>query len=159
MTVLWTLTKCLEKSLMGTMQECSVKFWTSFDLWVKRRPYKTASVRPLTSHITSRLSKTSKTFWGSKVELISDVLLYTPTHGLSSVGLPEEKLTYQIYVNAGYHLEHLTRAIGSRDRWQERVKRIWVVNTPWWWWKWCYEFWFLVFEIFIICFFEEISIF
>ena len=46
-------------------------------------PQKTAAIWPLTSHLTNNPSKIC---WWSKDELISGALLWTLTHGHTSVG-------------------------------------------------------------------------
>ena len=48
-------------------------------------PYKTTAVWPLDSHLINPPSKISRTLWGSKNKLICDILLWTPTHGYTSV--------------------------------------------------------------------------
>ena len=55
-------------------------------------PSKTAAVGPFTAYLTNHPSKTSKT--RSKDKLISDVLLWTPTHGHTRIGQPVKTYIY-----------------------------------------------------------------
>ena len=48
--------------------------------------YKTAAVLPLTKHLINYPRKISKTYLANKLELISNVLLWTPTYGHTRVG-------------------------------------------------------------------------
>ena len=70
----------------------------------------------------------------SKGELISDVLLWTPSHGRARLGRPARTYLQQIYADTGYNLEDLPRVMDYRDEWWERVREIHASGTPWWWW-------------------------
>ena len=62
-----------------------------FEFILEATSHKTTVVLPFSSHLTNHPNKTNKTHgqcWRSKDELISDVLLWTPTHGRTSVGRP-----------------------------------------------------------------------
>ena len=56
----------------------------------------------------------------SKDELISDVLLSTPTHGSASVGWPEN-LLHQLCKDTGCKLKNLLGVMDDMDGWSERV--------------------------------------
>ena len=51
----------------------------------------------------------------SKEELISNTLLWTPTHGYTSVGHPAKISTYQLCVDTRCSLEDLPGGIDDRD--------------------------------------------
>ena len=51
-----------------------------FEQILETGPYKTATVRPLTSHLVNHPKKVNKTYWRSKDVLISDIL-WSLTHG------------------------------------------------------------------------------
>ena len=61
-----------------------------FEQLLEAAPHITAAVWPLTSHLTnhSRHARYDGYCWRSKDELISDILLWTPTHGHTRVGRP-----------------------------------------------------------------------
>ena len=54
--------------------------------------------------------------WRIRNELISEVLLWTPTYGWAKAGRPE--------------------AMNDKEKWWERVRDIHASGTTWWWW-WC----------------------
>ena len=66
--------------------------------------------------------------------LISDVLLWTPTHGHASVGRPAKSYLHQLRENTRWNL---LGAINDEDRRGEekrgRARKICAVNTNWWW--------------------------
>ena len=58
---------------------------SAFEQILEAAPYETAVVRPLVSHLSNHTSKTNKTYWRSREELSNDVLLWTSTHGHTSI--------------------------------------------------------------------------
>ena len=57
-------------------------------------------------------------------ELISDILLCTPSNGRAEAGLPARTYIKQLYVDTGCSLENLIVAMDDRDKWWERVREI-----------------------------------
>ena len=51
-------------------------------------------------------------------ELISNVLLWTPAHGLTSVDITAKTYIHRLCTNTGCRLDDLLRAIASGDVWQ-----------------------------------------
>ena len=72
--------------------------------------------------------------WWSKDELISDVLLWTPTHGRAKAGRPARTYIQQLCEDTGCCPEDLPRAMNDREEWRERVRDIRATSTTWWWW-------------------------
>ena len=68
--------------------------------------------------------------WRSKDELLSDVLLWTPSHGRARVGRPGR--TYLQQFCTGCSMEDLPRTMDDRDEWQDRVREIRASGTPSW---------------------------
>ena len=62
--------------------------------------------------------------WRSKDELISDVLLWTPTYGCARVGRPARTYIQQLCEDTGCNPEDLPEAMNDREKWRERVKDI-----------------------------------
>ena len=62
--------------------------------------------------------------WRSKDELISDVLLWTPTHGCASVGRPARTYIQQLCEDTGCNPEDLPEAMSDREKWRETVRDI-----------------------------------
>ena len=73
----------------------------------------------------------------SKDELISDVLLWTPTHGCASVGRPARTYIQQLCEDTGCNPEDLPEAMSDREKWRETVRDIRADGATWWWWWWC----------------------
>ena len=74
--------------------------------------------------------------WRSRDELISDVLLWTPTYGRAKAGQPAWTYILQLYDDTGYSPEDLPEAMNDREKWRERVRDIHASGTTWWWWWW-----------------------
>ena len=62
--------------------------------------------------------------WRSRDELISDVLLWTPTYGQAKAGRPARTYIQQLCEDTGCNLEDLPEAMNDREKWQERVRDI-----------------------------------
>ena len=67
----------------------------------------------------------------SRDELISDVLLWTPTYGRAKAGRPARTYIQQLCEDTGCSPEDLPEAMNDREKWRERVS-----GTTWWWWWW-----------------------
>ena len=55
---------------------------------------------------------------------ISDVLLWTPTHGCASVGRPARTYIQQLCEDTGCNPEDLPEAMSDREKWRETVRDI-----------------------------------
>ena len=75
--------------------------------------------------------------WRSKVELISDVPLWTPIDRHTSVGRPANNYLQQLRVDTGCILEELPGTLGDRDEWKERERKSAksVHSASTWWWR------------------------
>ena len=67
--------------------------------------------------------------WRSRDELISDVLLWTPTHGRAKAGRPARTYIQQLCEDTGCCPEDLPRAMNDREKWRERVRYICATST------------------------------
>ena len=70
--------------------------------------------------------------WRSKDELISNVFLWTPSHGWTKVGQPARTYIQQFCANTGCSLEDFLGAMDDRDGWWERVREIRTSSMTWW---------------------------
>ena len=76
-------------------------------------PHKVVTLQSLTSRLTNHPSKTSKTYWALREkqgQLISNILLWSPTHGYTHVGWSPKSYLYQLYAYTECHVEDLPRA-------------------------------------------------
>ena len=62
--------------------------------------------------------------WRSRDELISDILLWTPTYGRKKAGRRAQTYIQQLYEDMGFSSEDLPEAINDREKWRERVRDI-----------------------------------
>ena len=69
--------------------------------------------------------------WRSRDELISDILLWAPSHGRSKAGGPAGTLIQQLCADTGCSLEDLPGAMDDRDGWRERAREIRADGTTW----------------------------
>ena len=74
---------------------------------------------PITKTIQVRWTRHAGHCRSSKDELISDVLLWTPSHGRTKFGRITRTYIQQLCANTGCRLEDITRAM---DEWRERVR-------------------------------------
>ena len=93
---------------------------------------------PITKTIQVRRTRHAGHCWRSKDELISDVLLWTPTYGCAKVGRPARTYIQQLCEDTGCNPEDLPEAMNDREKWRERVRDIRAGSATWWWWWWYY---------------------
>ena len=91
---------------------------------------------PITKTIQVRRTRHTGHRWSSKDELISDVLLWTPTYGQAKAGRPAQTYIQQLCEGTGCNPEDLPEAMNDREKWRERVRDIRTGGTTWWWWWW-----------------------
>ena len=120
----WTLTKHMEKKLDSNYTRL---------LWVilnkSWRQYSTK--QQLYGHLPP-IMKTIQVWWTrhvvhcrrSRNELISDKLLWTPSHGQAKVGRPDRTYVQQLCANTRYSLADLSGAMDDREGWRERVREV-----------------------------------
>ena len=79
---------------------------------------------PITKTIQGRRTRHAGHSWRSKDELISDVLLWTPTYGQAKAGRPAQTYIQQLCEDTGCSPEDLLEAMNDREKWRERVRDI-----------------------------------
>ena len=89
---------------------------------------------PITKTIQVRRTRHAGHCWRSRDELISDVLLWTPTHGRAKAGWPAQTYIQQLCEDTGCYPEDLPEAMNDREKWRERVRDIRATSMTWWWW-------------------------
>ena len=73
---------------------------------------------PITKTIQLRRTRHAGHCWRSRDELISDVLLWTPTHGRAKAGRPARTYIQQLCEDTGCCPEDLPRAMNDREKWR-----------------------------------------
>ena len=93
---------------------------------------------PITKTIQVRRTRHAGHCWRSWDELISDVLLWIPSHGCAKAGRPPRTYIQQLSKDTGYGPGDLPEAMNDREGWRERVRDIRADGTArWWWWLQC----------------------
>ena len=130
----WTLTKRLERRLDGNytrmLRAVLNKSWRQHPTRLQLYGH----LPPITKTIQVRRTRHAGHCWRSKDELISDVLLWTPTHGCASVGRPARTYIQQLCEDTGCNPEDLPEAMSDREKWRETVRDIRADGATWWWW-------------------------
>ena len=111
----WTLIKCMEKKLDGnyTRMLWAVlnKSWKQH--FTKQQLY--GHRPPITKTIQVRSTRHAGHCWRSKDKLISNILLWAPSHRWAKAGWPGRTDIQQLCANMGYRREDLPRAMDDRD--------------------------------------------
>ena len=89
---------------------------------------------PITKTIQVRRTRHAGHCWRRRDELISDVLLWTPTHGRAKAGQPARTYIQQLCEDTGCSPEDLPEVMNDREKWRERVRDIRAGGATWWWW-------------------------
>ena len=116
----WTLTKRLEKldgNYTRKLRAILNKSWRQHP--TRHQLY--GHLPPITKTIQARRTRYAGHCWRSKDELISDVLLWTPTYGRAKAGRPARTYIQQLCEDTGCSPEE---AINDREKWRERVRDI-----------------------------------
>ena len=127
---IWMLTKRLEK-LDGNYTRM---LWAILNKSWRQHPTR----HQLYGHqppITKTIQvKWTRHCWRSSDELISDVLLWTPTYGRAKAGRPARTYIQQLCEDTGCSPEDQPEAMNYREKWRERVRDIRACGMTWWWW-------------------------
>ena len=84
-----------------------------------KRPTIWSPASPLTKTIQVRRTRYAGHCWRSRDELISDVLLWTPTYGRAKAGRPARTYIHQLCEDTGCSPEDLLEAMNEREKWRE----------------------------------------
>ena len=128
----WTLTKRLEKKLDSNytrmLRAILNKSW-----WQHRTRHQLyGHLPPITKTIQVRRTRHAGHGWRSRDNLISDVLLWTPTYCQAKIGRPARTYIQQLCVDTGCSPEDLPEAMNDREKWRERVRDIHASSRTWW---------------------------
>ena len=122
----WMLTKHMEKKLDTNYTRM---LWAILNKSCKQYPTNQqlyGHLLPIMITIQVRQTRHAGHCWRSRDELISDILLWTPSHGRVKAG-------QQLCADIGHSLEDLLGAMDDRDGWRERVREICAGGMTWWW--------------------------
>ena len=124
----WTLTKQLEKKLDGNytkmLRAILNKSWRQHP--TRHQLY--GHLPPITKTIQVRRTRHAGHFWRSRDEVISDVLLWTPTYGRAKAGRQARTYIHTV----GCSPKDMLEAMNDREKWRERIRDICASGTTWW---------------------------
>ena len=110
----WTLTKQMEKKLDGNyrrmLRAILNKSWRQYP--TKKRLY--GHQLPITKTIKVRWTRHAGHCWRSRDKIISDVLLWTPSHGQAKAGWLAQTYIQQLCEDMGCSLEDLPETMNGR---------------------------------------------
>ena len=112
----WTLTKRREKKVDGNYTRM---LRAIFDKSWQQHPSRHqlyGHLPPITKTIQVRRIRHAGHCWRSRDELISDVLLWTPTHGRAKAGRPVRTYIQQLCEDTGCFPEDLPEAMNDREK-------------------------------------------
>ena len=117
----WMLTKRMEKKLYE-------QYWRQHP--TKQQLY--GHLPPIMKTIKIRQTRHAGHCWRSRDKLMSDVLLWTPSHGRAKAGHPVWTNIQQLCTDAGCSPEDLPKAMDDREVWREMVRNIRADSATWW---------------------------
>ena len=120
------------ESLTAIPQESCELYWTSPGGSSPQSSSCTDTYHPCQKTIQIRQARHVGHSWRSKGELISDVLLWTPSHGWARIGWPARTYVQQLCTDTGCSMEDLLWEMDDRGERQKRVWEIRASGTLWW---------------------------
>ena len=125
----WTLTKRLVKKLDGNytrmLRAILNKSWRQHI--TKHQLY--GHLPPITKTIQVRRTRYAGHCWRGRDELISDLLLWTPTYDPAEAGQPARTNIRQLCDDTGCSPEDLPERMNDREKWREKVRDIHASGT------------------------------
>ena len=130
----------MEKKLNGNYTRM---LWAILNKSWRQRPTKQqlyGHLPPITKTIKIRRTRYAGHCWRSRDELISDVLLWTPSHWRAKAGQPARTYIQQLGADTGCSPEDLPETVDDWKGWRERVMDIRTDRAKWWWSWWSASF-------------------
>ena len=120
----WTLTKRMEKRLDSnyTRMLRAILNKSCRQCPIKQQLY--GHPPPITKTIKVRRTRHAGHCWRSEDELISDFLLWIPSHGQAKAGRPARTYIQQLCEDTGCSPKDLPEVINNGEEWRERVRDI-----------------------------------
>ena len=131
----WTLTKRMGKKLDGNYTRMLRAILNMSWRQPPTKQHLYGYLLPITKTIKIRRTRHVGHCWRNRDELISDVLLWTPSHGRAKAERPARTYIQQLCANTRCSPEDLLESMDNREGWRERVRYIRADSaTRWWWW-------------------------
>ena len=130
----WTLTKRREKKLDVNYTRMLRAILNKSSRQQPTRHQLYGHLLPIMKTLQVRRIRHKGHCWRSRDELISDVLLWTPTYGRAKAGRPARTYIQQLCEDTGCSPEDPPEAMKDMEKSRERVRDIRASMTWWWWW-------------------------
>ena len=135
LTTTWTLTKRMEKKLDSNYTRMPRAILNKSWREHPRKQQLYGHLPPITKTIKIRRTRRAGHSWRSGDELISDVLLWTPTHGKAKAGRPARTYTQLLCADTECSPEDQPETMDDREGWRERIREVRADGATWrWWW-------------------------
>ena len=125
----WMLIKRLEKKLDSNytrmLRAILNKSWRQHP--TRHQLY--GHLPPVTNTIQVKRTRHEGHYWRIRDELISDVLLWTPTYGRAKAGRPARTYIQKLCEDTGCSPEDLPEEMNDREKWRERIRDIRACGT------------------------------
>ena len=132
----WTLSKQLEKRLDDNytrmLRAILNMSWRQHP--TKQKLY--GHLLPIMKTIQVRRTRHAGHCWRSRDELISDLFLWTPSHGRAKARWLARTYIQQLCEDTGCSPGDLPKAMNDREKWRGRVRDIRADRTTRWWLWW-----------------------
>ena len=129
----WKLTKRMEKKLDGNYTRMLRAILNNSRRQHPTRHQLHGLLPSIMKTIQVRRTRYAGHCWRSRDELISDVLLCTPTYGRAKAGRPARTYIQQLCEDTRCSPEDLPEVMNDKEKWRERVWDIRAYGTRWWW--------------------------
>ena len=113
---IWSFDSNYTRMLQGILNKCCRQHS------IKQQLY--SHLPPIMKTIQVRQTRCVAHCWRSRDELISDVLLWNPSHGRAKAGRQTRTYIQQLCADTGCSLEDLLWVMNDREGWCERVREI-----------------------------------
>ena len=127
----WTLTKHMVKKLDSNytrmLQAILNKSWMQHPTKLQLYSYLPPIMKPIQVRLTRHAGHCQR----SRDDLISDILLWTPSHGRAKAGRPARTYRQQLCVDTGCSLEDVPEVMDDREGLQESVREIRAGGATW----------------------------
>ena len=125
----WTQTKRLEKKLDGNYTRMLLAILNKSWRQHHTRHQLYGHLPPITKTIQVRRTRYAGHCWRSRDELMSDVLVWSPTYGRANAGRSARTYIQQLCEDRECIPEDLPEAMNDREKWRERIRDIRVRGT------------------------------
>ena len=117
--------KKLDGNYTGMLRAVLNKYWRQHPT----KPQLYDHLPAITKTIKVRRTRHAGHCWRSKDELISDILLWTPSYGRTKAGRPARTYIQQLCEDTRCNPEDLPEAMNDREEWRKRVRDIHAGGT------------------------------